>query len=43
MESTLVKVFDAKLPGYGFYLVQMPDHPRQKTINAFSTWLQSAR
>jgi LysR family glycine cleavage system transcriptional activator len=30
------------LPGYGFYLVYLPNHPRQPVIEAFSAWLRSA-
>jgi len=41
--GTLVKAFNVKLPGYGFYLVHMPDCPRQKTIAAFSAWLHTVR
>jgi LysR family transcriptional regulator, glycine cleavage system transcriptional activator len=41
--GTLVKVFDVRLPGYGFYLIHLPDHPRQKTIAAFSAWLHTVR
>ena len=36
----LVRPFDLCLPGYRFYLVRTPDHPREKTIQAFATWLQ---
>lgn len=39
--GTLVKAFDVSLPGYHFYLVHPPGHPREKTIKTFSTWLQS--
>src|SRR6266404_1119277 len=39
--GTLVKAFDLSLPGYCFYVVRVPDHPREKTIQAFSTWLLS--
>ena len=39
--GTLVKAFDLSLPGYRFYVVRTTDHPREKTIQAFSTWLQS--
>jgi LysR family glycine cleavage system transcriptional activator len=38
----LVKAFDLSLPGYGFYLVRKPGHPREKTILAFAKWLSSA-
>lgn len=37
----LVKAFNLSLPGYRFYLVRTPGHPREKTIQAFATWLQS--
>ena len=40
--GTLVKAFDLSLPGYRFYVVRRPGHPREKTLRAFSTWLQSA-
>jgi LysR family glycine cleavage system transcriptional activator len=39
--GTLVRPFDLCLPGYRFYLVRTPDHPREKTIQAFAMWLQS--
>ena len=39
--GTLVKAFGVSLPGYRFYVVCMPGHPREKTIEAFSTCLQS--
>jgi LysR family glycine cleavage system transcriptional activator len=37
----LVKAFDLCLPGYHFYVVRTPGHPREKTVQAFATWLQS--
>ncbi|MGH6899438.1 MAG: LysR substrate-binding domain-containing protein [Geminicoccaceae bacterium] len=37
----LVKAHDLSLPGYGYYLVHMPHHPRLATIAAFSTWMRS--
>ena len=40
-EPTLVKAFNLSLPGYCFYVVRRSGHPREKTIRAFSTWLQS--
>jgi LysR family glycine cleavage system transcriptional activator len=39
--GTLVKAFDVSLAGYRFYLVRMPGHPRERTIQAFERWLQS--
>jgi LysR family glycine cleavage system transcriptional activator len=38
--GTLVKAFDLSLPGYRFYVVRTPGHPREKTIQAFAMWLQ---
>jgi LysR family glycine cleavage system transcriptional activator len=40
--GTLVKAFDLSLPGYSFYLVRRPEHPREKAIRAFSAWVRSA-
>lgn len=40
--GTLVRPLKLCLPGYRFYLVRSPGHPREKTIQAFATWLQSA-
>ena len=37
----LVKAHDLSLPGYGFYLVHMPDHPRLPAIAAFCAWMRS--
>ena len=38
--GALVKVHDLSLPGYGFYAVQVPSHPEQPSIDAFSAWLR---
>jgi LysR family transcriptional regulator, glycine cleavage system transcriptional activator len=38
---TLVKAHDLSLPGYGFYLVQLPNHPQRPTIEAFAAWMRS--
>jgi LysR family transcriptional regulator, glycine cleavage system transcriptional activator len=38
----LIKVHALSLPGYGFYLVHLPHHPREPIIQAFSTWARSA-
>src|SRR5262249_14729617 len=40
--GTLVKAFDLSLPGYRLYVVRTRDHPREKIIKVFSTWLRSA-
>ena len=37
----LVKAHDLSLPGYGYYLVHMPDHPRLPAIGAFCAWMRS--
>jgi LysR family glycine cleavage system transcriptional activator len=37
----LVKAHDLSLPGYGYYLVYMPHHPRLATIAAFSAWMRA--
>jgi LysR family transcriptional regulator, glycine cleavage system transcriptional activator len=39
--GALVKAHDLSLPGYGFYLVYVPDHPQQPIIEAFSAWIRS--
>ncbi|PAQ05338.1 LysR substrate-binding domain-containing protein [Mesorhizobium temperatum] len=39
--GALVKAHDLSLPGYGFYLVCVPDHPLQPHIEAFSNWMRS--
>jgi len=41
--GTLVKAFDLKLPGYGFYLVHPAGHPREPAIAALSAWLQTVK
>jgi LysR family transcriptional regulator, glycine cleavage system transcriptional activator len=41
--GALVKVFNLSLPGYRFYVVRKPGHPREKIIRAFSAWLLSVR
>jgi LysR family glycine cleavage system transcriptional activator len=37
----LVKAHPLSLPGFGFYLVSMPHHPRAPVIEAFSTWMRA--
>lgn len=39
--GTLVRAHDLSLPGYGFYLVYLRDHPGQSVIDAFSSWIAS--
>ncbi|MBN8940883.1 MAG: LysR family transcriptional regulator [Rhizobiales bacterium] len=40
--GALVKAHPLSLPGYGFYLVSMPDNPRAAIIAAFSAWMRAA-
>jgi LysR family transcriptional regulator, glycine cleavage system transcriptional activator len=40
--GTLIKAHTLSLPGYGFYLVHMPHHPREPIIQAFSAWVRAA-
>jgi len=39
--GALVKAHPLSLPGYGFYLVSMPQHPRAAAIAAFSAWMRA--
>lgn len=39
--GALVKAHDLSLPGYGFYLVHVLNHPQQPNIEAFSAWMRS--
>jgi LysR family glycine cleavage system transcriptional activator len=39
--GALVKAHELSLPGYGFYLVYVPNHSRQPSIEAFSAWMRS--
>jgi LysR family glycine cleavage system transcriptional activator len=41
--GALVKLLDLALPGFGFYLAHVPDHPRQAIIDAFAGWIGSVR
>jgi LysR family transcriptional regulator, glycine cleavage system transcriptional activator len=40
--GALVKAHELSLPGFGFYLIQPPDHLRQAVIAKFSEWIRSA-
>lgn len=40
--GALVKVVDLALPGFGFYVAYVPNHPRQALIEAFTAWILSA-
>ena len=39
--GALVKAHALALPGYGFYLVSVPNHPQRPNIEAFSAWMRS--
>jgi len=39
--GALVKALDLALPGYGFYPVYAPDHPRRATIEVFVQWIST--
>ena len=39
--GALVKAHSLSLPGYGFYLVSVPNHPQRPNIEAFSAWMRS--
>lgn len=41
--GTLVKASNLSLPGYRYYVVRRPGHPREKIIRAFSAWISSVR
>jgi len=38
--GVLVKAHDLSLPGYGFYVVHVANHPEQPSIDAFAAWLR---
>lgn len=39
--GTLVKAHEFSLPGYGFHLAYLPNHPRKRVIQSFSDWIAS--
>lgn len=39
--GTLVKALDLALPGYGYYPVHAPDHPRRDIIDVFVQWIST--
>lgn len=41
MAGNLVKAVDVGLPGYGFYPLYEPDHPRRSMIESFVEWLRA--
>jgi LysR family transcriptional regulator, glycine cleavage system transcriptional activator len=40
-QGSLVKAFDLSLPGFGYYLTYLLNHPRQPDIQAFISWVRS--
>lgn len=40
--GALLPVFPITLPGYGFYILHRPQHPKQKSIKAFVDWARAA-
>lgn len=41
-DGTLCRVHELTLPGFGFYLIHLPDTPRRPTIDAFHDWMKTA-
>ncbi len=41
--GALVKALDLALPGYGYYPVYAPNHPRRATIDIFVQWISTVR
>jgi LysR family transcriptional regulator, glycine cleavage system transcriptional activator len=41
--GVLIKALDLAIPGLGFYLVHIPGHPRQATIDALLSWINAIR
>lgn len=39
--GVLVKALDLAIPGLGFYLVHIPGHPQQATIDALLSWMNT--
>ncbi|KAA3452652.1 LysR family transcriptional regulator [Mesorhizobium sp. SARCC-RB16n] len=39
--GALVKAHGLSLPGYGFYLAYVPDHPLRAHVEAFAAWMRS--
>ena len=40
--GALVPVSRIKLPGYGFYIVHRPEHPKMDLIKSFINWARAA-
>ena len=41
--GVLVKALDLSLPGYGYYPIYAPNHPRRAIIEAFVQWISHHR
>jgi len=39
--GSLLKAVDFAMPGLRFYLVHVPNHPRQLLIDRFLSWVRS--
>ncbi|HKU98462.1 MAG TPA: LysR substrate-binding domain-containing protein [Vineibacter sp.] len=39
--GTVLRVSDICLPGYSFYVVNRPDHPKKASIKAFTNWIHA--
>lgn len=39
----LVRAMEFSMPGYGFYVTYLPDHPNKAMIESFSSWLRDLR
>ncbi|MBL6458766.1 LysR family transcriptional regulator [Belnapia sp. T6] len=37
----IVRAFGLALPGFGFYLAHLPDHPRRSVIDVFTEWVRT--
>jgi LysR family transcriptional regulator, glycine cleavage system transcriptional activator len=42
-EGTLVKAMEFSMPGYGFYVTYLPDHPYEAMIESFLASLRGLR
>ncbi len=41
--GALVKALDPTVPGWGYYLIYLSDHPKKAALEAFSNWACSVR
>ena len=40
--GSLIRAHGLSLPGYGFYLLHLAAHPRQRAVEAFLAWMRSS-